>query len=684
MAEPWIRRPRPRPEARVRLLCVPPAGAGPSFFARWAVELPAAVEVCLAHLPGRESRLRELPLDDLAAIAERLGAEARDLLDRPLALFGHSVGAIIAFEVAHALRTRTGEEVRHLFASASGPPHLETGERPIGHLPDAEFVEAVQMDYGGIPAALLEDPDALRPLLPALRADFIAFERHRHVPRPPLGCPISALGGRADPSVSEPALTGWGELTTGRFRVRLFDGDHFYVAGARAAVLAGVCEDLGLDSPPEVAAAGGAWRLLRWSAASQEELDALLATGLADLARDPDAPLPASERRAGALRHRAALVARGRREAVAALRNRTLLAGCAAPRPLSPAFLLGGVGDHYPGMGRELYREEPVFRDALDRCCSALGDRGEELRAALRLDAADAPAAIRDPRALVGSGLDQGALERTRLGQPAVFVVEYALAELLAAHGLRPAAMLGYSLGEYVAACLAGVMSMEDAVRLVQWRAERIEELPEGAMVALPFAEDQVGRWLSPELQLAAVNSRVQCVVGGPVAAVADLERRLTEERVAHRRVGTRHAFHTRMMEPLGTELTGWVRANVRLREPRIPYVSNLTGAWISAAEAVDPSYWARHLCQTVRLMDGLGALWEEPTRVMLELGPGQSLCVFARHHPRCGRARLAAALPTLPYAHERDPEPALLLGSLARLWVAGVDTDRSQREEES
>jgi len=203
-------------------------------------------------------------------------------------------------------------------------------------------------------------------------------------------------------------------------------------------------------------------------------------------------------------------------------------------------------------------------------------------------------------------------------------------------------------------------------------------------MVALPFAEDQVGRWLSPELQLAAVNSRAQCVVGGPVAAVADLERRLTEQRVAHRRVGTRHAFHTRMMEPLATELTRWVRANVRLREPRIPYVSNLTGAWISAAEAVDPSYWARHLCQTVRLMDGLGALWEEPDRVMLELGPGQSLCVFARHHPRCGRARLQSVLPTLPYAHERDPEPALLLGSLARLWVAGVDTDRSQREEES
>jgi acyl transferase domain-containing protein len=428
-------------------------------------------------------------------------------------------------------------------------------------------------------------------------------------------------------------------------------------------------------------AAGGPWRLLRWSAASQGELDAQLTAAQAALARDLEAPLPASDPAPGSLRHRAALVARGRREAVAALERRNLHVGCASPRPLAPAFLLGGVGDHYPGMGRELYRDEPVFRDALDRCCSALGDGGDELRAALRLDAAAGPAGIRDPRALIGSGPDQGALERTRLGQPAVFVVEYALAELLADHGVRPAAMLGYSLGEYVAACLAGVMSVAEAVRLVHWRAERIEELPAGAMVAVPFAEDQVARWLNPQLQLAAVNSRVQCVVGGPVAAVADLERRLAEQGVAHRRVGTGHAFHTRMMEPLAAELTDWVRANVGLREPRLPYVSNLTGTWITAGEAVDPSYWSRHLCRTVRLMDGLGTLWEEPDRVMLELGPGQSLCVYARHHPRCGRARLASVLPTLPHAHERDPEPALLLGGLARLWVAGAAMDRPEED---
>jgi surfactin synthase thioesterase subunit len=195
-------------------------------------------------------------MDDLAEIAARLSAEAANLLDRPLALFGHSVGAIIAFDVAHLLRSRTGDEVRHLFASASHPPHRESGERRVGHLPDTEFVAAVQTDYGGIPDALLDEAAALRPLLPALRADFIASERYRHVDRPPLGCPVSALGGGADPSVSEAALAGWGELTTGPFRVRLFDGDHFYLTAARAAVLGCVCGDLGLavaapDAGPE-------------------------------------------------------------------------------------------------------------------------------------------------------------------------------------------------------------------------------------------------------------------------------------------------------------------------------------------------------------------------------------------------------------------------------------------------
>lgn len=243
-ASPWIRRPRPRPEAEARLLCVPHAGAGPSFFARWVSELPAAVEVCLVHLPGRESRLAEPPLDDIELIAERVAREARSLLELPFALLGHSMGAIVAFEVAHRI------EPRHLIASASAPPHRTDLEPPVGHLPDEEFLAAVHASYAGIPDVLWRDPAALRPLLPSLRADFTAFERYRWRERPALRCPISVLGGADDRSVPAEALSGWCELTTGGCRVRVFEGDHFYLVSARAAVQRFVCELLGVGAEP--------------------------------------------------------------------------------------------------------------------------------------------------------------------------------------------------------------------------------------------------------------------------------------------------------------------------------------------------------------------------------------------------------------------------------------------------
>jgi acyl transferase domain-containing protein len=366
-----------------------------------------------------------------------------------------------------------------------------------------------------------------------------------------------------------------------------------------------------------------------------------------------------------------------REAVVAALRHDIGLERSSLARERPLVFLLGGVGDHYPGMCAGLYESEPAFRDAVDRCHTVLSAQGCELRELLCTPPATAPRPSGDLRSMVrAQPVPQGRLGSTRLGQPAVFVVVYALAQLLRSWGARPAAMIGYSLGEYTAACLAGVLSLEDALRLVWWRAQRIEELPPGAMLAVALSPDKASGWLGTELDLSAANSPHQCVLGGPVDAVAALEQRLTAQGVAHRRVGTRHAFHTRMMAPLAAELTAWVRTNVRLGEPRVPYVSNVTGTWVTNEQATDPAYWARHLLGTVQLMSGLGVLWEELDPMAIELGPGESLCSFARHHPACGRDRLALVQPSLPAAPTGHPESTVLLTSLARLWVAGLDVD--------
>ncbi|MFD2762598.1 acyltransferase domain-containing protein [Micromonospora eburnea] len=419
--------------------------------------------------------------------------------------------------------------------------------------------------------------------------------------------------------------------------------------------------------------------LLVWSAATAEGLPAARQALLARIEAAPESlPELARESRHGAHdAYRGAVVGTDAASVVAALRRGRGLEGArpAVRRPV--AFLLSGVGDQYPGMGAELYRSEPVFRDAVDRCCAVLEADGCDLLDLLVRPVEQTPRLPGDLRAMLRPRqVPQGPLATTRYGQPGVFVLEYALAELVRSWGVEPAAMIGYSLGEYVAACLAGVMSLPDALRLVRWRAERIEELAPGGMLAVALTRDEIGPWLGADLDVAAVTSPFQTVLGGPRAAVADLERRLTDAGVVYQRVGAHHGFHTRTMEPLGARLTAWIRANVRLAGPRIPYVSNITGGWLTDAQATDPAYWAQHLARPVELMSGLGTLWREVDPVAIELGPGEGLSSSARHHPACDRARLARVQPGLAPAFAGRSETAGLLTSLGRLWTAGLDLD--------
>ncbi len=235
--------------------------------------------------------------------------------------------------------------------------------------------------------------------------------------------------------------------------------------------------------------------------------------------------------------------------------------------------------------------------------------------------------------------------------------------------------MIGYSLGEYVAACMAGVMSLEDALALVAKRAQMIQELPAGAMLAVALSEQDVRPLLNQQLSLAAVNASSVCVIAGPVDAVNDLEHLLSGNGVTCRRLQTSHAFHSSMMEPIEASFAALVKT-IKLNPPQVPYVSNVTGTWITARQAMDPQYWVKHLRQTVRFADGIREVSQKPNGILLEVGPGQSLGSLALQHPANNGLTDLVVLPTLRYAYDPRPDMAFLLRTLGQLWLAGVRVD--------
>jgi len=385
-----------------------------------------------------------------------------------------------------------------------------------------------------------------------------------------------------------------------------------------------------------------------------------------------------------AFAHRRALVCAGAEEAAAALESRDpkrLLTGHAAGSRGPVTFMFPGLGNHYVGMAGGLYETEPYFREEFDRCCELLRphlglDLREVVHPAGRADGEARGAGLDlrrmlDPRA----GEDEAArrLNRTGLTQPALFVVEYALARLWMKWGVSPQAMIGYSLGEYVAACLAGVFSLEDALMLVARRAQMIEELPAGAMLAVPLSEKEAQPLLGGGLSLAAVNGPSLCVIAGPPEEVAGAEQTLRKAGLACRQLLTSHAFHSGMMDPVAEPFTRLLE-RVELKAPSVPFVSNVTGTWITAAQATDPAYWAGHMRRPVRFAEGVAELLRTPGPTLLEVGPGQVLGAWALQHPANGAETGLQVLASLRHSYDPQPDRDFILQALGRLWLAGVE----------
>lgn len=324
-------------------------------------------------------------------------------------------------------------------------------------------------------------------------------------------------------------------------------------------------------------------------------------------------------------------------------------------------FMLPGQGCQYVGMGADLYRSEPEFRHRVD-CCSEL------FRPHLPADLRDV--LYPDPEHLEEATRQ---LDQTSFTQPALFTTEYALAGLWSSWGLHPHALIGHSVGELTAACLAGVFSLEDAVQLVAARGHLMQALPVGSMLAVLLPEQELLPYLSRELDLAAVNGASQCVVAGTVDAVHDLERRLADQQVRVQAVRVSRAFHSAMMDSIIEPFLDHVQ-QVPLSPPRVPFVSNVTGTWIRPEEATNPGYWAGQLRQPVRLADGLQELARERDRVLLEVGPGDTLCALAQQQRRAPRVRMV--LPSLGEPRDGHTVGEGMVHALGRLWLAGAEVD--------
>jgi len=239
MFSKWITCPRPNPDARLRLFSLPFAGGGASVYRGWGAELSPSVEVCPVQLPGREDRYRETAFASLVGLSRALSREIAPYLDRPFAIFGHSMGALLGFELARSLRHAGAPAPLALLIAAYPAPHVSLSRAPIYQLPDREFIEEMRR-LQGTPTAVLENRELMDFVLPILRADFEACDTYLCAPEPPLDCPFFVFGGTEDHEVGEPELERWREQTTAAFRLQMYPGTHFFVHTQRDRVLAGI------------------------------------------------------------------------------------------------------------------------------------------------------------------------------------------------------------------------------------------------------------------------------------------------------------------------------------------------------------------------------------------------------------------------------------------------------------
>jgi len=345
--------------------------------------------------------------------------------------------------------------------------------------------------------------------------------------------------------------------------------------------------------------------------------------------------------------------------------NRLLAAGL--PNPVKKmdtpvrdlVFMFPGQGAQFINMGNELYRHEPVFKQALDTCA-------ELLQATIGVDIRN----IIYPAEYTEAA--KAKLTNTRYSQPALFCIEYALAKLWMSWGASPSALIGHSIGEFVAAHLAGIFSLEDALKLIAERARLMADLPAGSMLSVRASVDEVKQLLPPDVDIAAVNSPKLCVVAGPSASIASFADQLNVRTIANRLLQTSHAFHSHLMEPVVAPYKAFIE-RIPLHRPMLPIVSTVTGNWLKDGEAMDPNYWASHLRATVQFSDAAQVLLQHQPYAFIEVGPGVTTATLIRQQTV---AKPALAVTSLEVGDPDTSGYRTLLNALGKLWQHGFEPD--------
>ena len=343
---------------------------------------------------------------------------------------------------------------------------------------------------------------------------------------------------------------------------------------------------------------------------------------------------------------------------IATLRRLITYKHVGSPAPV--VFMFPGQGSQFLHMAAELYATDASFRADVDYCCDVLKPHlDRDLRTAIY------PQQTSDDT--------RRELNETRFAQPALFVMEYALARLWMRWNIIPAALIGHSVGEFAAACLAGVMSVEDALAIVAARGRMMQQVASGCMLSVLLGEDELAPLLTGSLALAAVNSPQLSVLSGPTSEVEQFEKLLDARGVAYSRLATSHAFHSAMMDSVVEPFTEYLR-RFQFQPPRMPLVSGVTGEWMTASEATDPVYWVRQFRETVQFSRGIRTLQQVPQRFYLEVGPGGALTTFARLHRDAATEMVAVT--SLPDPVDSVPDSVSLCHAAGMLWLHGVAAD--------